>query len=113
MVKQMRRRYLAFRIDSERPTTRREVLNLLSQELRFIKSIGGNRVFMRLLEYDSERCLGIIMCGHRSVETTRRLTENINEKNRGRISIQIIGVSGTIKSLKQKYFGRTRQVKAS
>ena len=107
MVRLLKRRYIGFRIASEQPYTRYGVLNLILRELQTINRNHTNKTRIKLLEYEREKRLGILRCDHKSVDKVRCLFNAINEKNRGKIAIQILGVSGTIKSLRRKLLDKT------
>lgn len=106
MVKLLRKRYIGFRIMSEKPYTRHEILKLILEELRLIGRNDANKIRVRLLEYEEEKCVGILQCGHESVDKIRRLLDSVNEKNR-EVMIKSLGVSGTVKSLRRKFLDKT------
>jgi RNase P/RNase MRP subunit POP5 len=61
---------------------------------------------VRLLDYDAEKGLGMLLCDHKSVEKIRSAFNNIQGKSHGEMTIQMIGVSGTIKALKRKFLSK-------
>jgi RNase P/RNase MRP subunit POP5 len=61
---------------------------------------------VRLLDYDVEKGLGMLLCDHKSVEKIRSAFINIRGKSQGEMTIKMIGVSGTIKALKRKFLSK-------
>ena len=61
---------------------------------------------VRLLDYDVERGVGMLLCDHKSVEKIQDAFNSIQSKNLGTTTIQMVGVSGTIKALKRKFLSK-------
>jgi len=61
---------------------------------------------VRLLDYDVEKGLGMLLCDHKSVEKIRSTFGNVQNKSQGKTTIHVIGVSGTIKALKRKFLSK-------
>ena len=58
---------------------------------------------VRLLDYDVEKGLGMLLCDHKSVDKIRGVFNNVQDESHGKTTIHVIGVSGTIKALKRKF----------
>jgi RNase P/RNase MRP subunit POP5 len=58
---------------------------------------------VRLLDYDVEKGLGMLLCDHKSVDKIRDVFVNVHDESRGKTTIHVMGVSGTIKALKRKF----------
>lgn len=108
MIRSLRKRYVGFRLASDHPYTRHQVVNLIFTELSTIKRNHDRNTRIRLFDYDGEKALGILMCDHRSVQQIRFLVRQINTNSEGQITMQIVGVSGTIKALKRKFLSKIR-----
>jgi RNase P/RNase MRP subunit POP5 len=66
---------------------------------------GADRRFIRIIKYDAETGLGIIRCGHNSVN---QFLYSIRE-GRGLpidLKIKTLGTSGSIKALKRKFLSK-------
>jgi ribonuclease P/MRP protein subunit POP5 len=106
LIRTLKKRYIGFRVASDRVHSRREVSTLIYDELRATKSGHEKMMRVRLLDYDVEKGVGMLLCDHKSVEKVRGAFNNIQSKSRGKMTIQMIGVSGTIKALKRKFLSK-------
>ena len=63
--------------------------------------VGASESKMRLIEYtnaeDTAGGMGILRCAHDKVEEVRAALACIHSANEARLSIRVIGISGTIK----------------
>jgi RNase P/RNase MRP subunit POP5 len=86
LIRRIKRRYIAFRIIDGYPT-KNNLIRCIEFGLKGIK--------LQIIEYDENTGQGIIRCGHKSV---RDIIDFLNS-----VSITVIGVSGTIKTLRRKF----------
>ena len=56
-----------------------------------------------MISYEPETGVGIVRCNHRLVETLRVSIGKMPETSPSLVSVEVLGVSGTIKALKQKF----------
>lgn len=101
-MKLWKKRYVGFKIFSNKYFRKNEILNLIKKELKLINENDKNRMYIRMVKY--ENFLGILLCDHKSVNIIRHLFDKINKKNEGHVLIKIISISGTIKAIKHKIF---------
>ena len=106
LIRTLKKRYIGFRLASDRVHSRREVSTLIYNELHATKTGHKKMMRVRLLDYDVEKGVGMLLCDHKSVEKIRGAFNNIQSKNQGKMTIQMIGVSGTIKALKRKFLSK-------
>jgi RNase P/RNase MRP subunit POP5 len=59
--------------------------------------------YIRVIDYDVETGLGIIRCNQRLVDVLRSFIEKMPTASIDLVSAEVLGVSGTIKALKQKF----------
>lgn len=108
LIRTLKKRYIGFRLASDRVHSRREVLALVLSELRAMRGDHEKMMRVRLLDYDGETGVGMLLCDHKSVETIRDAFNNIQSKSQGKMTLQMIGVSGTIKALRRKFLSKIR-----
>ena len=106
LIRTLKKRYIGFKLVSDRVHSRREVLTLVINELHAMRGDHEKMMRVRLIDYDLERGVGMLLCDHKSVEKVRDAFNNIQSKNRGTTTIQMVGVSGTIKALKRKFLSK-------
>ena len=106
-----RRRYIAYEIISQEKILLDDLMNTIWHTvLNFLGEHGTSETDMWIAKdtYDDKRQMGLIRCSHDSVEQIRAslaLTERIGDV---RVVFKVLGISGTIKAAKMKFFGETR-----
>jgi len=108
LIRPLKKRYIGFKLASDRVHSRREVITLILTELHAKRSDHEKMMRVRLLDYDVEKGVGMLLCDHKSVEKIRGVFNNIQGKSQGKMTIQMIGVSGTIKALKRKFLSKMK-----
>ncbi len=103
-----RKRYLVFKVLSEKPIDFKELANAVwFSALNFLGELGASRAgiwFVKNL-YNEKEKIGVIRCNHTYVEELRMslaLVKTIGDMN---VTIKTLGVTGTIGSAKKKYLG--------
>ncbi|MEW6529104.1 MAG: Rpp14/Pop5 family protein [Candidatus Micrarchaeota archaeon] len=110
----LKKRYIVFRLSTPKENSqtngnqsvsKKDVeAGLFSFFLKFFGEYGYSELFYKLLQYDEKDKLGLMRCERGSLYKilgALALVENLNGK---RARIIAIGVSGTIKTLKEKGF---------
>lgn len=105
MIRTLKKRYVGFRLTSDHVHSRHEVSTLLLNELNVSWRDDEKMIRVRMLGYDVEKGLGILLCDHKSVDKIRDVFDNIQDESHGTTTFQVLGVSGTIKALKRKFLG--------
>jgi RNase P/RNase MRP subunit POP5 len=106
LIKIIKRRYIAFHIESHIKISKREIYHALIKEIS--QSINANtkkRHYMWIINFDVETGLGIIRCGHNSLN---QILQSIQE-SRGilkELKLRTLGTSGSIKTLKRKFLSK-------
>ncbi len=106
-VKTVRRRYLAFKVLGSHNFSKRDLSNESTRKMlkTFNKSEIEERVIW-VIRYDQLAGLGIIRCGHKSVDKVKLVLKKVRTISGKPVTIDVIGVSGTIRALKKKYMPR-------
>ncbi|MBU4076997.1 MAG: ribonuclease P [Euryarchaeota archaeon] len=97
-----KKRYLAFRIISEE-TINRGVLTdeLLNSISSLFGDTGASEINPALMSYDGG--YGILRCQKDRTSDTRAALACINKVGGGRVSIMVLGISGTVKGAMEKF----------
>ena len=99
----MRRRYLALRVVSEQPVSRRDVTSAFwNALLQLFGEYGASQVGLSLIDYNPQRGQAIVRCSHKALEMVRASIASITEINEKPAAIHVVGVSGTLRSLRKK-----------
>ena len=97
-----KKRYLAFELISEGEVRREDLLReIFSSSGYLLGDVGSSECGMRLLTFEDSK--GIIRCRHNSTEKTRAVLATINSINNRRVTINVLGISGTVAGATKKY----------
>jgi ribonuclease P/MRP protein subunit POP5 len=97
-VRKIRKRWIAFRIRSDRDVSVKEFSAILG---KIIEHEGIKK--FSVIEYDCSKKVGILLCGHRSLDKMRLALSKVEKVTKREITVKVIGVSGTIRKLKRKF----------
>ena len=102
-VRNVRRRYLDIRVRYDSDITEHDLYEAIQKEIHFLYGVkGSSEANFRMIEYSPEERQGIIRCNQSRLTETRAAVAHVTEINGLPASIQVVAVSGTIKSLKKK-----------
>lgn len=100
------KRYVVFEVISEHPVVYNDLVNAVwNSMLSFLGELDTSEVKFWLIEnlYDTATQQGVIKCKHDFVEKMRTVLSLIQIVGETKVIIKILGVTGTIKSAKNKY----------
>jgi len=101
--KRMRRRYLALKVVSEHSVNEGDVMDAVwSAVLKLFGEYGASKANLSLMEYDPQRNCVVVRCSHTALERVRASIASITEINGKPAVIHVIGVSGTLRTLRKK-----------
>jgi ribonuclease P/MRP protein subunit POP5 len=106
-----RTRYLAFQIISEQNILLQDLINTIWHSiLNFIGEMGTSKANIKVIRdaYDVKRQMGILRCSHDDVEQIRASLALIQRIGDARVIFRVLGISGSIKATKMKFFGESR-----
>jgi ribonuclease P/MRP protein subunit POP5 len=106
-----RTRYLAFQVISEEKVLLQDLINTIWHSvLNFVGEAGTSEAELRFIKdaYDENKQMGILRCSHNSVEEVRASLALIQRIGDTRVVFKILGISGSIKATKMKFFGESR-----
>src|SRR3989338_8048494 len=101
------KRYIVYEVVSEQPIAYGQLVSAIwTTAMEFTGETGTSEANIWFVHntYDSEKQIGVLKCRHDSVEIVRLILSLISIISEARCIIKIIGVTGTIKSAKTKYF---------
>jgi ribonuclease P/MRP protein subunit POP5 len=97
-----KRRYIAFEIASERAITRQQLMDeILNSIILLFGDTGCSEINPRLISYNEK--FGIIRCAREKTTQTRAALACISNVRGMRLSILVLGISGTIKGATEKF----------
>ncbi|RLI41809.1 hypothetical protein DRO59_05910 [Candidatus Bathyarchaeota archaeon] len=103
MLKKVRRRYLALKIECDGTLNSREFINAVwNAVLTLYGECGASKTNLNLIDYDSEEKLAVIRVAHATVEMIRAALASITRIGNKSVAIHVLTVSGTIKALHRK-----------
>jgi RNase P/RNase MRP subunit POP5 len=103
LLKRIRRRYLALEIDSGELFDSREFLDAVwSAVLKLYGEHGASRAGLTLIDYDMEKRFAVIRTVHTAVDMVRTALASMTRIGNKPVAINILRVSGTIRSLYTK-----------
>jgi ribonuclease P/MRP protein subunit POP5 len=105
------RRYVAYQVISEGKFILQDLINSIWHSLlNLLGEIGTSEadIWVARDVYDEAKQIGIIRCSHDKVEQVRAALALIDRIGDIKVVVKVLGVSGSIKATKMKFFGETR-----
>ena len=103
MLRNGRRRYLALKLDAQATLNSREIMDAIWHALlKLYGEYGASRTPLNLIKHDVDGKIIILRTGHTTVETVRAALASITEVEGKPVSIYVLRVSGTIRTLRKK-----------
>jgi len=106
------KRYIAFEVISDQPVKYEDVTTaILGSAIGFLGELGSSEAKIWIIQnlYDQEMQRGVIKCSADYVEHLRAVLSLITFVGESKAIVRIIGVTGTIKSARLKYFSKGLQ----
>ena len=105
-VRSVRRRYLAFKVNSGSQVSEACLWEAAERQIRLLYGVVGSyQADLKLIEYSPETMRGIFRCSHLHIIQTRAALAHIADIRGAQASIHVERVSGTIKTLRRKAGG--------
>jgi RNase P/RNase MRP subunit POP5 len=102
-VRNVRRRYLALQVHSEADISKADLSRAVSDKIHFLYGVkGATETDYRMIEYDQQLRRAIIRCNHDRLNETRAALAHITAIKDAPVAIQVVTVSGTIKTLRKR-----------
>lgn len=104
------KRYIIFSIIGEKPVEYGYVVSAIWNKLfELYGDFGTSETDMWIIEnlFSMEKQRGVIKCSHSEVEKMRTALTLINMISEIKVIVNVLGVTGTVKSAEKKYFGVT------
>jgi ribonuclease P/MRP protein subunit POP5 len=100
------KRYVIFEVISDNPITYNDLVNAMwNSMLNFLGELESSKAMVWFIQnlYDEKNQKGVIKCRHDFVEGIRAILSLIQTVGETKVIIKILGVTGTIKSARNKY----------
>ncbi len=102
-VRGVRRRYLYVKVNSDSVVTEDEFNQVLIDKIHFLYGVtGASEMSIRPIEWSDKDQASIIRVHHNMLSEARATLAHISEISGVAVRLDVIRVSGTIKSLKSK-----------
>ena len=102
-MKRVKRRYLAFHIDSDGAPSRKEFMDAVwSAVAKLYGEYGASLTSLSLIDYDGEKKTGVIRTSLATVNLVRASLASILSVVGKEATVHVLAVSGTIKALREK-----------
>lgn len=97
-------RYIAFEVISDSQFERNELVRgIWAGVLGFLGEQGAGRTSLWAMDWDGSKSTGILRVNRKSVEEVRAAMALIKSVNNKNVIFHVLGVSGTLKSLREKF----------
>jgi ribonuclease P/MRP protein subunit POP5 len=106
-----RERYLAFHIISEQGVLLQDISNTIWHSiLNFLGELETSKARIKIIKdcYEEKKQMGILRCSHEHVESVRAALALIERIGDTRVIFKVLGVSGSIKVTRMKFFEDTK-----
>jgi ribonuclease P/MRP protein subunit POP5 len=100
----MRRRYLALKVEALQEIDEKELKNTVwNAVLRLFGEYGASKTGLFFVSYDSTKNYAILRCTNAALDMVRASLASTTEINLKPAAIHLLGISGTLKSLREKF----------
>jgi len=106
-----RRRYIAYQVISEEKFIFQDLANSIWHSLlNLLGELGASEADIWIARdiYDEKRQIGIIRCSHDMVEHVRAALALMERIGDIRVVVKVLGISGSIKATRMKFFEETK-----
>lgn len=102
-VRGIRRRYLYVKVSSEATIVEEQFIEALSDKVHFLYGVtGATEMNLRLIEWDPAGQAAIVRVHHVMLTEARAAIAHIKEISEAEVRLDVLRVSGTIKTLRSK-----------
>ena len=103
MSQRVKRRYLAVKVESEKPIQGKEVLDAVWNTLtQLFGEYGASQVELGLIRDHVQKDYFVLRCSRKALPMIRASIAAITEIGEKPASVQVLRVSGTLKALRKK-----------
>ena len=103
-MKRTKRRYLALQVDSEGSHTPKEFIDAVWNAVtKLYGEYGASRTSLKLIDYDAEKKTAVIRTSLTTLGMLKAAVASITSIANNVTTVHVKAVSGTIKSLQQKW----------
>ncbi|MEM2102768.1 MAG: Rpp14/Pop5 family protein [Candidatus Bathyarchaeia archaeon] len=105
-----RQRYLAIKIESMQPIGEKEFKQTLWNTIsRLFGEYGASKTGLVVVEYDADKNSATLRCANAATEIVRASLAFMTEIDAKPVAVNVIRVSGTLKSLHKNLFHTNKQ----
>jgi RNase P/RNase MRP subunit POP5 len=101
-----KRRYIAFELVGTE-MGKNDVIEALHSRFDGNSDLKYSKDLLKLVFYDSKSKFGLLRCGHKEVDAVKNIITQFGIDNKT-TSLNILGISGTIKAARLKFFAHSQ-----
>jgi RNase P/RNase MRP subunit POP5 len=100
LLKKVKRRYLALKIDSSETPSSKEFMGTIWEAIsRLYGECGASQTSLSLISFDEKNNSAILRTGHTTIDMVRTALASITQIENKPAAVHVLTVSGTIKAL--------------
>jgi RNase P/RNase MRP subunit POP5 len=100
LLKKVKRRYLALKIDSCETLSSKEFMDVVWEAIyRLYGECGASQTSLSMISFDEENKSAVLRTGHTTVDMVRAALASITQIRNKPAAVHVLTVSGTIKAL--------------
>ncbi|MFQ5887409.1 MAG: Rpp14/Pop5 family protein [Candidatus Hydrothermarchaeales archaeon] len=104
-----KKRYIAFKVHSDAPVKREEVVGAIWHTvLGFLGEKATSNLGLWIKDFHQQQ--GFLVCNHKKVGEVIGCLTLVNEISHRKASIEVLGISGTVKALKRNFLNTPTEV---
>lgn len=103
MIKLIKRRYLALKVECKGPVDQRVVGDaVLDAVLRLFGEVGASQAALRFIHFDGKGSFAVLRCSHTALPMVKAAVASVTRIDTQPAAIHVLRVSGTLKALERK-----------
>jgi len=103
LTKQVRRRYLALKVEGGEPVDYRPVSDAVwNAVLRLFGEVGCSQAGLYLVRFDERTKYAVLRCSHKALPMVKAAIASITRIGNRPVAIHVLRVSGSLKALSKK-----------
>ncbi len=107
-----KKRYVAFVVESDERISKKEIIDAILKTVHSFLGINiSSELDLWIIEYNEEEQKGFLVVNNKKLGILRACLALISEINGKKVRVRVLGVSGTIKSLRRKFLNNKILVK--
>jgi len=100
LIRRVRRRYLAIKVESKEPLGEEDVRNAVwNAALQLFGEYGASKAGLFLIEYDKQRKQAVLRCSHKALSMVHASVVSVTQIKDKPAALHVLRISGTLRAL--------------